>query len=274
MYSESTMALYDSGAITNVMSHKMVKKLHLRMQPINRSIKVANCASEKCVGTLNEVPVSMGALVIPMDFLVLEETSYDILIGFPAMIQLRARPDYYRMVLKIHYKVDSEMLKCEYERANRNISEDEFTSASADEDEHELEESVEELVLTLNEPEKKAKSSYEDQLLDEKLSHLSTKDPKSVKKIIRDYPEVIRNSFEHVRPSTVSVTHRFELTSENPIYQKARRMSLYYNANVRKEIDCTLAAGIITPVKSSWTSRLSSQRKRMVLHDSVLTIEN
>ena len=46
VYSESTMSLFDSGAIRNVMSHKMVKKLHLRMQPTNRSIKVANCASE------------------------------------------------------------------------------------------------------------------------------------------------------------------------------------------------------------------------------------
>ncbi len=46
MYSESTMALFNSGAIPNVMSHKMVKKLHLCMQLTNRSIKAANCASE------------------------------------------------------------------------------------------------------------------------------------------------------------------------------------------------------------------------------------
>ncbi len=36
VYSESTMALFDSGAIANIMSHKIVKKLHLRMQPMNR----------------------------------------------------------------------------------------------------------------------------------------------------------------------------------------------------------------------------------------------
>ncbi len=68
VYSESMMALFDSGAIPNVMSHKMVKKPHLRMQPTNCSIKVANCASEKCVGTLNEVPISLGELVVPIDF--------------------------------------------------------------------------------------------------------------------------------------------------------------------------------------------------------------
>ena len=66
VYSESTMALFDSRATTNVMSHKIVKRLHLRRQPTNRSIKVANCASEKCVSRLNEVPTSMGELVVPM----------------------------------------------------------------------------------------------------------------------------------------------------------------------------------------------------------------
>ncbi len=106
----------------------------------------------------------------------------------------------------------------------------------------------------LNEPEKKTESNDENQLLDEKLSCLNTKDAESVKVIVRDYPEVIANSIEDVRPSTVSVTHRFELTSENPIYQKAIRMSPSHNDIVRKEIDRMLAAGIITPVKSSWTS--------------------
>ncbi len=48
----------------------------------------------------------------------------------------------------------------------------------------------------------------------------------------------------------MSVTHRFELTSENPIYLKARRMSPSHNDIVHKEIDRMFAAGIITPVES------------------------
>ena len=58
------------------------------MQPTNHSIKVANCASEKCVGTLKEIPISMGELVGPMDFVVLEETTFNILIGLRTMTQL------------------------------------------------------------------------------------------------------------------------------------------------------------------------------------------
>ncbi len=96
------------------------------------------------------------------------------------MIQLRARLDYYRMVLKIHYGGDSEILYYEYERDNGNTSEDEFTSDSADEDEHEVEDSIEELVLMLNEPEKKTESSDEDQLVAQKLSDLNSKDAEAV----------------------------------------------------------------------------------------------
>ncbi len=81
VYYEYTMGLFDSGDIPNVMSHKMVKNLHLRMQPTVLS-KLRTVLRKKCVGTLNEVSTSMGELVVPMDFLVLEKTPYDILIGF------------------------------------------------------------------------------------------------------------------------------------------------------------------------------------------------
>ncbi len=118
----------------------------------------------------------MGELVVPMDFLVLKETFYDVIISLPAMIQLRARPDYNRMVLNIHYGGDSEIHNYEYERNSGYTVEDEFTPACADEDEHEVEESLEYLVLVLNKQEKQIESRDEDQLLDEKLSHLNTKD--------------------------------------------------------------------------------------------------
>ncbi len=90
--------------------------------------------------------------------------------------------------------------------------------------------------------------------MDEKLSNLNSNDTEAVKKINRDHPEVVANSFEDVRQSTVSVTDGFELTSENPIYQKARRMPPSHNEIVRKEIDRKLLAGIVTSFESSWTS--------------------
>ncbi len=46
VYSEPTMESFDSGAVSNVMSPKMVNKLLLRMKPKNGTIKIANCDLE------------------------------------------------------------------------------------------------------------------------------------------------------------------------------------------------------------------------------------
>ncbi len=76
---------------------------------------------------------------------------------------------------------------------------------------------MEELALMLNESEKEPESDPEVQL-EENLSYMNARDADSVKKIIKYHLEVISHSLEDVRPSTVSVKHRFDLTSHNPIY--------------------------------------------------------
>ncbi len=77
----------------------MLEKLHLCMKPTNRTIKDANCGFKKCLYNLSHVTVSMVNLVVLMDSMMLEETKYVILIELLTLIQLRARPEYYRMVL-------------------------------------------------------------------------------------------------------------------------------------------------------------------------------
>ncbi len=74
----------------------------------------------------------MGELIIPLDFLLIEESLYDVIMGLSTMVRLRERPDYNRMLLKIHFKGDSEILNYEYERGNGNASEDEFTSTGSE----------------------------------------------------------------------------------------------------------------------------------------------
>ena len=102
VYSEFSIELLDSGAVPKFMYQKMLKKPHFSMQPTNCSIKAENSASERCVGTLNEVLVSLGEFAVPLDFFDTGEDPYDIFNGLSTMIQLRERPDYYRMALKIY----------------------------------------------------------------------------------------------------------------------------------------------------------------------------
>ncbi len=112
---------------------------------------------------------------------------------------------------------------------------------------------------------KKTGSCDTDQVIYENLSHLITRDAEVGKKIIRYHPEVITDSFEDFRPSKLSITHFFDLTSENTIFQMARIISPSNNETVRKEILRMLLAGIITPVQLSWTSLVVIASKRRIL---------
>ena len=82
----------------------------------------------------------------------------------------------------------------------------------------------------------------EEELVNRKLCHLNQTANKRIRSILRKYPEGIANSFEDVRLSTVSVTHRFELTFNEPLYRKARSISPMHNKLVRKEVDRMFAA--------------------------------
>ncbi len=87
------------------------------------------------------------------------------------------------------------------------------------------------------------------ELFDEKLQHPDRVLAKKLRHVIQKHPEVIASAFEHVRRSTVSVKHSFELKSNNPIFQEARRMSPMHSEIVRKEVDRRIPAGISTLVE-------------------------
>ncbi len=69
LYFEFTMVLFDSGAASNIISHKMFKMLVLHMYFTNRSVKVANCALEKRIRTLNEVTIIIEECFVHIGFL-------------------------------------------------------------------------------------------------------------------------------------------------------------------------------------------------------------
>ena len=108
-------------------------------------------------------------------------------------------------------------------------------------------------MLALNETGPLPTPKDDDELLNEKLSHLKVEHTTGFKRVIEKYPEVVANSFEDVPPSTMSANHSFVLTSNNPIYQKSRRMSSAHHEIVKKEFEQMCKTGIITQVESPWT---------------------
>ncbi len=103
--------------------------------------------------------------------------------------------------------------------------------------------------MTLRIPAPATQEEEVEELFDEKFQHPYRVLAKKLRHVMQKHREVIASSFEHVRRSTVSVKHSFELKSNNPIFQKAKRMSPTLNEIVRKEVDRRIPAGISTLVE-------------------------
>ena len=54
-----------------------------------------------------------------------------------------------------------------------------------------------------------------------------------MKGLLLKYSDVIAESFDDVRPAKVQTRHKFELTTDKPIFQQVRRMPPAYNEIVR-----------------------------------------
>ena len=90
VFSEAVYGLLDSGAIPNVMSDKLTKKLRLEISPTERSIIVADGNSGSCSGSISGIPVSFGSIVMRLDFSVIASVPYDLIICAPTLVEMHA----------------------------------------------------------------------------------------------------------------------------------------------------------------------------------------
>ena len=117
-------------------------------------------------------------------------------------------------------------------------------------------------VLTLKEYRFPITEIEEIDVTEEKVSHLPEKYAADIKWLFQSDPREIAHSVDNFRPNRCKVTHKFELMSKASISQKLRRLPPPYNKVVKKELDNTLEAGIITPVESAWTSLIVLATKK------------
>ena len=117
-------------------------------------------------------------------------------------------------------------------------------------------------VLPLKEDQVPIAGVEEIEVTEEKLYHLPVEYAADIKWLFQSYSDVIAHSFDDVKPSKCKVIHKFELTSEVPISQKFRQLPPAYNEIVKKEVDCILQTGFITPVESAWTAPIVLATKK------------
>ena len=97
---------------------------------------------------------------------------------------------------------------------------------------------------------------------EEKVSELPEEYTVDNKWLFQSYPDVISHSVDNVKPSKCRLTHEFESILEEPISQTLHLLPPSYNEVVKKEVDRMLEAGIVTPVKSAWTSAIVLTAKK------------
>ncbi len=108
--------------------------------------------------------------------------------------------------------------------------------------------------MTLNATKEAKNEPEEAELVKQKVKHLGEEYEAEVEHLFRSYPNVMAHSFDGVRPSKFKVKHKFELKSDQLIFQRLRCLTPFHNEAVKKEAKRMLNAGITTPVELQWTS--------------------
>lgn len=90
----------------------------------------------------------------------------------------------------------------------------------------------------------------------EKLNKKLSQSPAQVAVEIADLfveKEVIARSLHELRPAKVPFRHCFELTDDNLVYHKSRRMAPKHNEVVKRDLELMLIAEAIRPPSLAWS---------------------
>ena len=191
--------------------------------------------------------------------MVMKKVPFELIIGAPALTAMRTSIDLYHQTVTVRHDGQTEILSLEYEPEFGDDTEDDFTSDTEDEKdigEDSEPSDTEGLVLVVNSEDPHTSMTSKDELIEQKLSHVPGDYQEVMRYMLREYQDILAESSEEVRPSNSGTVHKFELTTDEPVFQKLRRVPPAHNEVIRKEIDRMLRAGIITPVESSWKSSI------------------
>ena len=110
------------------MSDTLAEKLSLKLSPKNRRIVVADGFTRDCAGVLEEIPVSIGDIVVRLNFMVIKLLTYDLIIGSPTLVDTCACMDLCHQTVKVRKNGKTETLNLVYEPEINEDTEDELTT--------------------------------------------------------------------------------------------------------------------------------------------------
>lgn len=227
------------------------------------------------LGKVCDVPVQFDKVKARIDFIVLRNVPFDLVIGRPTLKRPGGILEFRAEEVRLDYDGKTAVLPmvAEYDRqrvtTNHTDSED-FTSDSEENGSPDEREEGDDdgLVLTIqdhdvNEHEcdfNPSKDLVRVQLR-KRLAHIQEETKEKIEKVFLNN-DVSGSSLYDLRTSSVPYRHHFELTDETPVYHAARRMAPKHNDVVKQEVDIMLKAGIITPASSAWSFPVVIETKK------------
>ena len=152
--SRPSLVLFDSGSVPNIMSLKMCGELGLSPKVTEKRITVANGETTPVTGVLDGVLMKFGGIVVRVDFLVVRDPPFGIIIGLPTMEALGAVVDTRHRMITLDYNgISSKLgmvLDIDVEAEDSGTDSEDFTSdEDVDSDEEGSDSADEELVLAV-----------------------------------------------------------------------------------------------------------------------------
>lgn len=140
VYKTLARALFDSGALPNVMSENLCNLLHHQLFNLNRRMRITDGTEAVKLGKFTTKVVTVGGLIYEMTFLVVTKAPLDLIIGRPAIKEMKATLEFDKDIAIAIFKEGGKPVKLphwtEGEERNDTLSE-KFTSDDKGYDEDE-----------------------------------------------------------------------------------------------------------------------------------------
>lgn len=91
----------DSGAVPNVLSKLLVQILSLVPCKTHKNITVSTCTKSLVVGILTEFPVKFGDFTVKLYFLVVDGSTFDVILGDPSMEEFKCVIDFVKLQVRV-----------------------------------------------------------------------------------------------------------------------------------------------------------------------------
>lgn len=100
-YGTKSWTLLDSGPVPNIVFTDLMNSLSLSLMKSKKGTTVAIGLNCPTYGSHKEIPISFGNVVVPMDFLLIHGSPFEIIIGIPMIESLMAQIDVGKQVSRL-----------------------------------------------------------------------------------------------------------------------------------------------------------------------------